>query len=291
MSEAKIGFELQKIRLSLDNILPVKQYRNPEDNIKRYRTIRDSIKEVGMVEPLVVYPVNGDGKKYFLLDGHLRAIALRQLGKTEADCIISKDDECFTYNARINRVSPIQEHKMILKAVNNGVSPERIAATLNLTVKDVEAAITLLDGIHAEAADSLKDKPIAPKAIRLLKKVRPLRQIEMAELMVTANNFTASYTEALVLATPKDQFLNPEETKKKEGLLPEEIARMEEEMQSLERDLKAVEETYGENMLQLTLAKGYIKKLLENAKVTRFLNGNFAEILGEFEKIAAAEGV
>ena len=213
MNEMKVGFEMRKLRLPLSDILPVKQYKNPEDNFRRYRTIRDSIKEVGMIEPLVVYPVNGDGKKYFLLDGHLRAIALKQLGHTEADCIVAKDDECFTYNARINRVSPIQEHRMMLKAVNSGVAPERIAAALNLSVKDVEAAITLLDGIHPEAAELLKDKAIAPKAIRFLKKVRPLRQIEMAELMVTANNYTANYTEALVFATSKDQLTNPEEPK------------------------------------------------------------------------------
>jgi len=59
----------------------------------------------------------------------------------------------------------------------------------------------------------------------------------------------------------------------------------------LERELKAVEDSYGENMLNLTLARGYIKKLLENAKVARFLSGNFPEILNELEKIAATEGV
>jgi hypothetical protein len=291
MSEAKIGFELQKLRLALADLLPVKQYKNPEENIERYRTIRDSIKVVGLIEPLMVYPANGDGVKYLLLDGHLRVIALRQLGETEVDCIISKDDECFTYNARISRVSPIQEHRMILKAVNSGVSPQRIASALNLTLKDVQAAMTLLDGINAEAADLLKDKAIAPKTLGQLRKVRPLRQIEMAELMVSANNFTCGYVEALVLATPKDQMVNPDEPRKKKGLLPEQIAKMEEEMQSLERDLKAVEESYGENMLNLTLARGYIKKLLENGKVTRFLGGHFAEILGEFERMIAAEAL
>ena len=80
----------------------------------------------------------------------------------------------------------------------------------------------------------------------------------------------------------KDQLVNPDQSKKKQGLLPEQIAKMEEEMQSLERDLKAVEETYGENMLNLTLARGYIRKLLENAKVARFLSGYFPEILSEF---------
>ncbi len=291
MSEPKIAFELRRIRVPICDLLPVKQYRDPENNFRRFRTIRDSIKEVGLIEPLAVYPANGAGKKYYLLDGHLRALALTQLGQTEADCIISKDDESFTYNARINRVSPIQEHRMMLKAVNNGVSAERIAAALSLTVAKVETSITLLDGVHPDVAELLKDKQIGPKALGQLRKVQPLRQIEMAELMVSANVYTSSYAEALVLGTSKDQLVNKDQPKMKEGLLPEQIAKMEEEMQSLERDLKAIEETYGENMLNLTLARGYIRKLLENAKVARFLSGHFPEILSEFEKLAAAEGI
>jgi uncharacterized protein (UPF0335 family) len=180
---------------------------------------------------------------------------------------------------------------MILKAANNGVRPERIAAALNMEVREVKASMTLLDGIHEDAADLLKDKAISPKAIRLLRKVTALRQIEIAELMESANNFTKGYAEALVLGTPKDQLANPEEPKQKAGMSAEEIARLEGEMESLERDVKAVEETYGENMLNLTLARGYFKKLLENAKVVRFLNGNYRDFLTEFEAIAATEGV
>jgi hypothetical protein len=52
---------------------------------------------------------------------------------------------------------------------------------------------------------------------------------------------------------------------------------------------KAVEETYGENNLNLTVARSYIKKLLENAKVVWFLNSHHSEIFSEFEAIAAAE--
>jgi hypothetical protein len=66
---------------------------------------------------------------------------------------------------------------------------------------------------------------------------------------------------------------------------------MEQEMESLERDLKAVEESYGENVLNLTCARAYIKKLLDNAKVVRFLNANFHDIFPEFEAIAAAEAL
>ncbi len=62
-------------------------------------------------------------------------------------------------------------------------------------------------------------------------------------------------------------------------------------MKARERDLKGVEQTCSDNMLNLTLARGYIKKLLENRKVVRFLNGNCRDRLSEFESLAAAEGV
>jgi hypothetical protein len=124
-----------------------------------------------------------------------------------------------------------------------------------------------------------------------MRKVTGLRQIEIAELMVSASNYTKGYAEALVLGTPKDQQLQPQQSKKKKGMTREEIAKLEHEMEAVERDLKAVEAAYGENMLNLTCARGYIKKLLENAKVVRFLTANDQDILAEFEALATAEAI
>lgn len=49
-----------------------------------------------------------------------------------------------------------------------------------------------------------------------------------------------------------------------------------------------MDESYSDNMLNLTLASGYIKKLLDNAKVVRSLNTNHSDILSEFKAIVAA---
>ena len=206
MSDMKLGFELRTVRLPLADILPLRQLKDPQGNITRYRTICASIKELGVVEPLVVHPLKGVPGKYQLLDGHLRHFALKELGETEADCIVAFDDESFTYNARVNRVNPIAEHKMIMKAVQHGVSPERIAAALNLPLRKVKSSMSLLEGIHEEAVDLLKDKPVSANAIWLLRKVTAVRQIEIAELMVSANNYTKGYAEALVLGTPNPTF-------------------------------------------------------------------------------------
>lgn len=282
----KIGFELQKIELPLDVLLPIRSVKSPH-NLTRYETIVKSIPQVGLIEPLMVFPLHDKPGFYLLVDGHLRFLALKQLGKTTAECIITKDDECFTYNARVSRLQPIQCHRMIVKAVKHGATVERIAAALSMPLNVVRGLLSLLDGINEEARRLLGDKPISEKAIRLMKKVTGVRQIEIAELMVSANNFAIGYVEALVLGTPKDQLVKPAEPKVKAGLSPEEIARMEREMESLERDFKAIEATYTDNMMNLTLACGYIKRLLENSKVKKFLNTHASEILTEFERMAA----
>jgi len=79
--------------------------------------------------------------------------------------------------------------------------------------------------------------------------------------------------------------------KKRKGFTPEHIARLEQEMETLQRDFKAVETSYGQNVLHLTLARAYIRKLLENVNVARFLQSSQAEIHAEFAKLAAAEAL
>ena len=90
------------------------------------------------------------------------------------------------------------------------------------------------------------------------------------------------------MGTPKDQLVDPAKPKTK-LISAEEIAKMEEEMEVLERDFKAIEDGYAENMLNLTVVRGYVKKLLSNAKVVRFLSTKYQDFSAEFERIAAIE--
>jgi hypothetical protein len=292
MSEtrAKVAFEMRVRKVELTQLLPTKVIKNPE-NLRRYRALIGSIPSIGLTNPIAVYPQGKDGKQWIVLDGHLRLLALKQLGWKQVEVIVASEDDRYTYNARVNRLPPIQCHKMIVKAVRNGVKPERIAAALDMPLTTVNGLINLLDGITPEAAELLREKQISAETVRTLKKVTGIRQIEIAELMVGMKNYTKAYAEALILGTSRDQLVAGDEPKKKAGMTAEEIARMEREMESLEQDFGAIETTYRENMMTLTLARGYIRKLLDNARVVRFLSGNHADLFGEFEAIAAAEGV
>ena len=291
MSDAKIGFQMRIIRLLLENILPVRQINDAQKKANRYEIILASIKAVGLVEPLVVFPQKGQPGKYTLVNGHMRYYAMKELELTFADCLVAKDDEGFTYNARISRLPAIQEHKMITRAVKNGASLERIAAALNISPRLVQASMNLLNGINDEAVDLLKDKPISPKALRMMKKVTGERQIEMARMMIEANNYHAGYVEGLVLGTRKELLAAANLPKKKKGMSAEAIAKMEQEMETLESGMKAITENYKENMFALQTAHTYVKALLKNTRVAKYLKAKHAEIATEFENMAAAETV
>lgn len=292
MNTPKIGFGRERIRLALDKILPVRVIKDPEKSVSRYPSIVSSIREIGVVEPLMIFPQQkGIDGFYLLMDGHLRLHALRELGIAEVDCLVAIEDESFTYNARISRLSPIQEHGMIVKAVKDGVPPERIAAALHKNMKDIKERLNLLNGISQESVDMLKDKQIGQSTLQILRRVKPLRQIEIAELMVSANNYSRGYAEALLLGTPKDLLVDPGAPRLRARIPREELARMEMEMETLERDYKVAEDKYSENMLNLTVLLGYVRKLLSNAKIVKFLGTRHAEMLAEFERMAAAEGV
>jgi len=291
VNHPKLAFDQRSLVLPLEKIRPLRAVREPEKQYTRYRWIVSSIQMLGLIEPLIVHPLGGGKGMYHVVDGHLRLHAMQQLGIETAKCLIAREDECFTYNAHVNRLAPIQEHRMIAKAVASGVSVSAIAASLNLDEADVRSRLNLLNGIHPEAVELLKDKQMSPSAIRVLRRVSGVRQIEMAELMIMMNDFTKGYAEALFVGTPVDQLAHPERGKKVPNLSVEEVARMERELESLERDFKAIEATYGENMLNLTVIVGYVRKLLANPGIIKFLRSRHGDLCTELERVASSDTV
>ena len=283
----KMAFKPEVIEVAVDDIQPLKTIKASIKKTAKYRQVLTSVREVGIIEHLVVYRQKGADKKFLLLDGHLRMDVIKSLGQKTVHCLVATDDEGFTYNHKISRLAPIQEHFMILKAVDKGVSEDRIAKALDVDVSLIRRKRNLLNGIDGEAVELLKDKQMSPNALRVLSRVQPERQIEMCELMIAAHNYTVPFSKALLAATPESQFKEPQK-KKLEGLSPEEMARMEKETEGLANDIKLVKESYGKDMLNLVLVCGYLSRMLENGKVVRFLSSHYPDILGEFQKIIEA---
>lgn len=280
----KLGFEETTVRVPIDAIMPLREVSAAVRKSIKYAQIAASIAEVGIIEPPAVARDADDRERFHLLDGHLRIAILRDQGETEVVCLVAIDDEAYTYNKRISRMATIQEHKMILNAVKKGVSEERLARALNVNIANIRMKRNLLVGICPEVADLLRDKHVPVNVFAELRFLKPVRQIEAAQAMITMNRFSLAYAKSLVAATPTDLLVEGKERRHR-GLTAEQIATMQRESENLDRELKRVEQGYGSDHLDLVLATGYVSSLLGNARIVGHLARHYPEILSEFQKI------
>jgi hypothetical protein len=286
----KAAFEKQIVVLPIGIIVPQKEITTSHRNGEFYKQLTASLKHIGLIEPLVVYP-RGPGD-YLLLEGHLRLEILKSIGVTEAKCLLSTDDEAYTYNRHVNHIPAVAQHFMLLEALKTGLTEERIAAALDVSLESIRMRRDLLNGICPEAVQILIDKPIRPQVFALLRKMKPIRQIEAAEHMVAGGTYTIPFAKAL-LAVTKPEMLEADpaaSSKKLQATSSAARSMFEEENEFLLKDLKSVEESYGTDVLALTVSCGYIDRLLQNPKIERYLSRNHMDILETLQQLLSDSG-
>lgn len=60
---------------------------------------------------------------------------------------------------------------------------------------------------------------------------------------------------------------------------------LEEDTENLVRNLKAIEESYGTDILALSVCSSYAAEILENDRVARYLEKNHAGVLGTLRSL------
>ncbi|QOT76565.1 plasmid partitioning protein RepB C-terminal domain-containing protein [Cupriavidus basilensis] len=284
-----LGFETTWIDIPVSNLRPTKNVPVSIKDTAKYRQIRSSVKAIGLVEPLVVIPSVGQAGCFSILDGHLRAEALRELGIERAPCLISTDDEAYTYNKCVSRLASIQEHKMVVLAFERGASVELLSEALGISVQAIRQRFKMLDGICDEAISVLADKPVPHGAFKILRQMQAFRQIDVANAMVNLSNFSIRFAEAMLESTPVE-LLNVGARKKVEATSSTEaVQRLERELAVLHDDTKLLEETYGPDNLRLVVIRRYIEGLLNNAKVVRWLAQYRRDYLQQLQILADSD--
>lgn len=275
----KVSFDHHCLDVSLAEITPLRPITPALRATVKYRQIATSVQEIGLVEPLVIFP--GMNGKYLLLDGHIRFDVLRIRLVRTARCIVANDDEAHTYNKHVNRLSTIEEHRMILNAIKHGVTESRIAAVLKVDAAAIRRKRDLLDGICPETANLLRDKHMSAKAFRVLGRMKPTRQLKAAELMIAANRYTFPYAKALLAGTPDSLLKETGRHRPKIGIADEQKAILEGEMTALIRDLKEVEDTYASEVLDATIGCRYVERILANRQAHNYLAAHHPDLLDE----------
>ena len=106
--------------------------------------------------------------------------------------------------------------------------------------------------------------------------------------MVSANTYTTSYAKALLATSRPEDLHKPDQLRKATGLTPDQMSRLEREMAAVNVDYKELEASYGDDMLVLVVAAGYLERLLSKPAIERFLENRHPEFVEYFRAIVHA---
>lgn len=264
------------VSIPLDQIVPQSSISAEIRAGSAFRQIAASVKEIGLIEPLAVF--QRSQTEYLLLDGHIRLDVLKSIGASVARCILATDDESYTYNRRVNSIPPIAQHLMLLEALRNGLTEERIAKSLDLDISVIRRKRDMLNGICDEVVAMLKDFKLNANVFLIMKKMVPLRQIEVAEHMIANSAFSLTFAKALLFGTrPEMLLVRP---KSREVKATADSISFSDESDSLMKGLRGIEDSFGKDVLTLTICQSYVERLLKNPKILRYLERRHEQSLG-----------
>lgn len=270
-----VGLDIPVTRL-----LPLRERKITK---REYDRIVASIKAVGLIEPLVVFP---DGDDYVILDGAQCYRALVELGVEVVPCILGKQREAFTGNRMVNRVSPIQEHRMIEKSLGE-VDEAAIAEALGISGLGHRLKKTLLKQLHPDVVAAFDAGKINRVCAREFTHVKPHRQKEILAAMESYKDYSTTFARTLVVKTPPHQREsrgrkhNPwDKTMQKKNDLLKRLAEAEQKHDFYSQLYKQ----YTVDLLRLAI---YARSLLTNQRLREYLDQHHPDIVARFDAIIA----
>jgi hypothetical protein len=280
MKNINQAFQDKLITMDIINIVPSKVLSKFITSGRKYRSIFASIKSIGLVEPLVITFRDG---KVRLLDGHIRLHILKTLGIKQTDCLISTDDEGYTYNRHVSHITNIQERNMIMRAIDNGVSMEKIANALGIDVKTLKDKKNLLENIHPDVVEMLKTRKIPIKTFSYLRRMKDIRQIEVTQFMCSIGNFSAT-TAYHFWADTKPEMLRVQPPRRNEFDI-EKLASLENATSRITKEYRLIYKDFGKCVARLQIAQAWVRSIFTNATAWRFLKNYYPDISRRFNEL------
>ena len=248
---------------------------------KYYQRIEASLRAVGLIDPLIVFP---QGDSYEILDGCLRYRILLEMGVETVPCLIANEREGFTGNRMVNQLSASQEMRMLRKSLAE-LDEKTIADALGMQGIKHRLNLGLLKKLHERVAKAFEASKLNLQAAKELSHVKPERQAEIMKLMESCNDYSVTFAKGLVLKTPLAR-----RSKANGAKTP--WTQADEKKSSLLKRLKEAEQQqdfysglyrqYTTNLLKLVI---YARSLLANPRVRAYLEANHGELVAMFQEV------
>ena len=151
-----------------------------------------------------------------------------------------------------------------------------------------EAVKLARDALWSRASDARAESDAITSLPSWSKAGLDLRQYEIAKTMTGIGNYTVAYARSLVTASSPDQLVNPGKPKAHRRISSEQMEEIERELANLQGEVERIEETFAADHLDLVLATSYVRSLLRNAEVDRYLMNYQGELRQQFQEICDA---
>ena len=274
--------QLKRVFLKREEIT-VEEKRDVDfERNRKYKKIVSSIINIGMIEPLSVYR---EGTNYILMDGYLRLKAAEELKIEELPCFIYQGRDSYTFNAMRNELSPLQESRMLKRAISQGVDEKDLAAVLNVRVDRIRQTRDLIKNLIPKAQELLESNVISRSTAEQLKRVTEERQHEILEKMKELNNYNSSYAKVLVMKSPDELMRNPGARKAKNSESSKN--RLYTEIKKGSEEIDFYSQRYKHDMKELMKQVVFFRTLLEREAASEYLSQNYPQMVKEVQKILA----
>lgn len=281
ISKGQNSPSVQGIDISIVKLVP----RNERKVEKKYRQrIEASLRAVGLIEPLIVFPLT-DG--YEILDGSLRYRILLDLGVESVPCLIHSTRDGFTGNRMVNQLSASQEMRMLRKSLEE-LDEKTIASALGMQGIGHRLHKGLLDKLHPDAVKAFNNIKINLQTAKELINVKPDRQLEILQLMESCNDFSTTFARGLVLKTPVAKRAKASSAKTPWTKADEKKSQLLKKLQEAEQQqdfYTGLYRQYTTNLLKLVI---YVRTLLNHTEVKAYLQSHHADLMRTFEDILAS---
>ena len=190
----------------------------------------------------------------------------------------------YTFNRMVNRLSPVQEMKMLRRALKD-IDESTIAEVFGIRSIRYRLGSSTLKQLHPRVIKALDDNLMSRGCAAEFAYVNHKRQLQILKEMEKNSDYGLAFARALVIKTPENlrnrvkKRSKPwtQDSAKKRDLVAklEEIGRKYDFYTNLYRQ-------YSTDLLKLCI---YVRKVITNEQIKGYLESKFADILECFESI------
>ena len=272
------GKQLRGMDIPIVKLVPGSERKVPK---KYYQRIEASLRAVGLLEPLMVYPL---GDNYEIKDGELRYQILLEMGVETVPCLILEHRDGYTCHRMVNQLSASQEMRMLRKSLEE-LDEKTIADAFGMAGIKHRLHAGLLKKLHEKVVKAFESGKVTLQTAKELAHVKPERQAEILVLMESCNDYSVTFAKGLVLKTPAAKRVKMNGTKTPWSKADEKKSDLLKRLQEAEQQqdfYSGLYRQYAANLMKLVI---YVRTLLLNPRVKEYLQAKHPDLAAIFQEI------